>query len=258
MTSALDDTVAIVTGGSSGNGRAIAVAFAQEGADVVILDVRKNPRRKSQPTHELITSTTSAQASFVEGDVTVRDDLETAVDHATAYGNLNIMVNNAGLYSSKPTREVTEQEFDQVMAVNVKGTFFGAQVALEQMLTHDENSVILNMSSVAGMEGTGETVPYCTSKGAVRLMTYALADEFGPDGIRVNAIHPGIIETKMTIKDVPLVGSEMGDSFLESIPLGRFGQPTDVAAAAVFLASDSARYINGESLVLDGGMYNTS
>jgi NAD(P)-dependent dehydrogenase (short-subunit alcohol dehydrogenase family) len=135
--------------------------------------------------------------------------------------------------------------------------FFGAQTAAKRMVEDGRSGSIINLSSVAGLLGSGDFPTYCLSKGAVRLLTYSLADALGPADIRVNAIHPGIIETTMTTEDVPIVGTELGEQFLATVPLSRNGQPEDVGDAAVFLASDLASYVSGESLVLDGGMSNT-
>jgi NAD(P)-dependent dehydrogenase (short-subunit alcohol dehydrogenase family) len=166
------------------------------------------------------------------------------------------MVNNAGIFRGEDFLSVSEEEFDRLMDINVKGVFFGTQVAAERMLDGDGGSIV-NLSSVAGLEGSGDFVSYCTSKGAVRLMTYATADALGPEGIRVNAIHPGVIETSMTTDDVPIIGGEEEEAFRQSIPSRRFGTPEDVADTALYLASGLSDYVNGESIVLDGGMVNT-
>ncbi len=252
----LTNRTAVITGAASGNGRAMAKTFATEGADIVVADIQETPRGGGVPTHELITAETQADATFVDCDVTTKSDLEAAVEAAEAFGGVDIMVNNAGIFRSEDVLEVTEAEFDQLMDINVKGVFFGAQVAGTRMADSDGGSII-NISSVAGLSGTGEYVTYCTSKGAVRLMTYALADALGPSGVRVNAIHPGVIETKMTTEDVQIIGTEHGEQYRQSIPSRRFGAPEDVADAALFLASDQSDYVNGESLVVDGGMSNT-
>jgi NAD(P)-dependent dehydrogenase (short-subunit alcohol dehydrogenase family) len=249
----LTDRVAVVTGGASGNGRAIATAYAEYGADVVVADVRETPRRGGTPTHELVAET-GPTGRFVECDVTERADLVAAVDAAEELGGLDVMVNNAGVFRQEEFLEVTEAEFDRLMDVNLKGTFFGAQVAAERMV--EGGGAIINLSSIAGLRGSGGFATYAASKGGVRLLTYALADELAPD-IRVNAIHPGIIDTAMTAEDVPLVGGDVGEAVLEGIPSGRFGEPEDVADAAVYLASDLADYVTGESLVVDGGLTNT-
>lgn len=244
MDAMLDGETAVITGGASGNGRAIAMAYAREGADVVIADVQEEPREGGEPTHEKVLAETDAEATFVECDVTDRADLVAAAEAASDLGGVDVFVNNAGIFRTEEFSAVTEDEFDRLMDINVKGVFFGCQVAAEYM---DEGSII-NLSSIAGMRGSADSVTYCASKGAVRLMTYALASKLGPD-VRVNAIHPGIIETAMTTDDAPLV--EMVDE--TTIPAERFGRPEDVADAALYLASDMADYVTGESLVVDGG-----
>lgn len=256
MSELLSGKTAVVTGGMSGNGRATAKTFAEHGADVVVADVREEPRGATVPTHESIEEETGAGATYVECDVTDKDDLVTATNAADEFGGVDVMVNNAGIFRSEEFLSVSEAEFDQLIDINVKGAFFGTQVAAERMQDNGGGSII-NLSSVAGLTGTGEHVSYCTSKGAVRLLTYSTADALGPDGIRVNAIHPGVIETAMTTEDVPIVGTEEGEAYLETIPSRRFGNPEDVADAALFLASDLSSYVNGESLVVDGGMTNS-
>jgi NAD(P)-dependent dehydrogenase (short-subunit alcohol dehydrogenase family) len=254
MTELLANKVAVVTGAASGNGRAIALAFARHGAKAVIVaDVQAEPREGGQPTHELITAETQTRATFVKCNVTNIADLEAAVEAAEAFGGIDVMVNNAGVFRQQDFLTVTEAEYAFIIDINVKGVYFGAQAAAKRMVARGRGSII-NLSSVAGLQGTAGFVTYCTSKGAVRLMTYALADELGPRGIRVNALHPGLIETTMTTKDVPVIGSEMGTAIGQTIPLRRFGQPGDVADAAVYLASDLASYVNGASLVIDGGL----
>ncbi len=189
--------------------------------------------------------------------MTDTNDLEAAVDAAEEFGGVEIMVNNAGVFRDEEFLDVTEEDYYQLMDINSKGVFFGSQAAAKRMTNRDRGGSIINISSVAGLEGSGEYVTYCASKGAVRLMTYALASTLGPDGIRVNAIHPGIIETTMTTEDVPIVGTDLGDQFLETVPLRRNGQPEDVADTAVLLSSDLASYVSGTSFVVDGGMTNT-
>jgi NAD(P)-dependent dehydrogenase (short-subunit alcohol dehydrogenase family) len=255
--SLLDKSTAVVTGGSSGLGRSICEQFAAEGANVVVADVREEPREGGTPTHELLESEYDVSAAYVECDVTEKSDHEAAVEAASELGTLDIWVNNAGVFRAEEFTEVTEDEYDWLMDINVKGTFFGAQIAIEQMLDTGTEGNIINLSSVAGLSGSDNFVTYCTSKGAVRLMTYSLADKYGPEGINTNAIHPGIIETKMVSEDVPIIGSESEEAFLQQVPARRFGQPEDISDAAVYLASDMSDYVNGESLVVDGGMTNT-
>jgi len=252
----LENKVAVVTGGSSGIGRNICETFASEGAAIVNADIREQPREGGVPTHEYVADEYGVEATFVECDVSEKADLEAAADAATDLGGLDVWVNNAGIFRGEEFTEVTEEEYDQIMDINVKGTFFGAQVAVERMV-EDGGGSLINLSSVAGLEGSGDFVTYCSSKGAVRLMTYSLADKYGPEGVRVNAIHPGVIETEMVTDDVPIIGGESEEAFRQQVPLRRFGRPEDIGNAALFLASDMSDYVNGESLVVDGGQTST-
>jgi NAD(P)-dependent dehydrogenase (short-subunit alcohol dehydrogenase family) len=256
MSELLRGKTAVVTGASSGNGRAIARTFADNGADIVIADIRKEPRLGGTPTHELVAQETDASASFVECDVTSNDDLRAAVSEADEYGGIDVMVNNAGIFAhSEDLSSVTEDEYRTMMDINTKGPFFGSQLAAEKMRESGGGNII-NLSSINGDVGTKSNVPYCASKGAVRVMTYALADALAPD-IRVNAIHPGMIETAQIVKDYDHLEADKREERLDTIPLGRQGRPEEIAKAALFLASDLASYVNAASLVVDGGVVNT-
>lgn len=256
MDNLLADRCAVVTGAMSGNGRAIARRFAEQGADVVVADIVDTPREGGEPTHHLIESETDQRATYVECDVSRVDDLAGAVETAQQFGGVDVMVNNAAIFQLDEFPSVDEPSFDRMMAVNVKGPFFGAQEAARQMLSNSRKGSIINVSSAAGLEGKGRYILYCTTKGAVRLMTYALADRLGSANIRVNAIHPGLVETQMTTDDLPVIGNEDSD-FVDSIPLGRPGDPSEVADAALYLASDLSSFVTGESLVVDGGTTST-
>lgn len=240
----------MITGASSGIGRAIASTFAEHGADVVVADIRADPRGDGPPTHDFIEAETDARATYVECDVTDIGDLETAVEAADAYGGVSILVNNAGRTRVESFLDVTETEYEQLMSVNAKGAFFGAQVAAERMLERGGGSII-NISSDAALQGTTNSTVYAMSKGALTLLTYSLAVQLGPQGIRTNAIHPGPVETALQTKDLEGLG-EMDE---DAIPAGRVGTPEDVANAALFLADPASEYVNGESLIVDGGSF---
>lgn len=256
MSELLTSSVAVVTGASSGNGRSIARTMAEHGADVIVADIRKEPRQADRPTHELITEETASRANFVECDVTDVEDLEAAMEAASEFGSLDIMVNNAGIVEFTEFTKVTEEQYNRIMNINVKGTFFGCQLAAERMRETGGGSII-NLSSVDGLFGDGDVATYCASKGAVRLLTYAVADALGSDGIRVNAIHPGLIETAMTMTDSE--GHRVSDlnKRVKDQPIQRPGRPQDIADAALYLASDLSEYVTGESLVVDGGAAHT-
>lgn len=254
----LTDKTAVVTGGASGLGRAIAELFADHGAAVVVADIQSEPRQSGAPTHELIAEQ-GGDATFVECDVTNYDDCVAAVAAADEFGGIDVMVNNAGIVGPQtPLVDLDFDEYETLMDINLNGVFHGSKAAATAMIEQGEGGSIINMSSVAGMRGYGGITPYSAAKGGVRLFSYALANELGPDGIRVNAVHPGVIETAMTTEDSPTVGTEMGEQLEQTIPLRRFGQPEDVAGVCGFLASDLASYVTAESIVVDGGTLNSA
>ena len=260
MSQLLTDQTAVVTGGASGIGRRIALTFADHGADVVVADVRKKPREGGEPTHEQITIETDQTAVFVECDVTERADLETAVEATEELGGLDIMVNNAGIHSETPFFEITEEEYHQLMDINVKGAFFGAQVAGERLIENEDGGTIINMASLAADQGAAYQTIYTASKGAVKSLTYALADVFGGHGVRVNAIKPSFTETQMLEQGgmgEGEAGKQLQEAMLGATPAGRFGQPEEIANVALFLASELSSYVNGESISVDGGLGNT-
>jgi NAD(P)-dependent dehydrogenase (short-subunit alcohol dehydrogenase family) len=256
MRGLLEGRVAVVTGGSSGIGRGIALRFAQEGvALVVIADLSEEPREGGDHTAAQVRAS-GAQAEFVTCDVSRPADLTRAVAKAMEIGgHLDVMVNNAGVIGPTDFLNASQADFDALMGVNVGGVYFGCQAAARVMIPRKAGSIV-NISSVGGIRGSSKFVAYSTSKGAVRLMTYSLGELLGPHGIRVNAIHPGVIDTQMNRIDTGSL-TKAGAVTGQAIPLGRPGQPDDVAGAAVFLASDLAAYVNGTSLIVDGGRLAT-
>ncbi|WP_435073757.1 SDR family oxidoreductase [Halorubrum sp. HHNYT27] len=251
----LKGKTAVVTGGSSGIGRGIARGFAEHGAEaVVVADVQEDPKEGGRPTHELLEAETDTSSVFVECDVTSRADLTEAIEAAEAAGGIDIMVNNAGIWHAEDFFEVTEDEFQRMIEINLKGVYFGSQIAAERLVEHGDGGAIINISSIAGLFGNGNWPTYSASKGGLTTFTYSLAHKLGDHGIRVNAIHPGGIQTMIGGETTdPEAAAEQARQFTQMVPLGRYGQPEDIAGAATFLASDLANYVTGESLVVDGG-----
>jgi NAD(P)-dependent dehydrogenase (short-subunit alcohol dehydrogenase family) len=247
----LDGETAIVTGGSSGIGRAVARTFADHGAGaVVVADVRETPKQGGDPTHELIDRETDAAATYVDCDVSDRADVAAAVEAADAHGGVDVLVNNAGIWRSESFLDVTAAEYRDLMAVNLEGAFAAAQAAAERMVDGGGGAIV-NVASVAGLFGNGNWPTYAASKGGLTALTTSLAHGLADDGIRVNAVHPGGIET--AIAGDAEADPETTESFLADVPLGRYGQPDEVADAVTFLASDMASYVTGVSLLVDGG-----
>ncbi|HEX4108099.1 MAG TPA: glucose 1-dehydrogenase [Solirubrobacteraceae bacterium] len=251
MAGLVDGQVAVITGGASGIGRAIVKALAAEGARaIVVADVRSDPREGGTPTHEEV----ACEGRFVTCDVSRPADLEAAVAAADEFGGIDIMVNNAGVVVVGDILEFTEEQYDRQMGINAKGAYFGTQAAGRRMCERGSGSIV-NMSSIAGIAGNGAVAAYCMSKAAVRMLTYAAAHAFGPKGVRVNALHPGVVTTEMITGDFGLPAEAVTQVY--PIPLGRAATPDDIAGGAVYLCSDHARYANGTSLVLDGGLINS-
>jgi len=247
-----DDTV-IVTGGSSGIGRAIALAFGRAGATVVVGDVREEPKEEGRPTHEEIRDGGS-EAVYVEADVSDVGDLERLVDRAREFGGVDVMVNNAAVTSPTAFLNVTPEQVDQLHEVNVRGVFFGTQVAAADMIDRDDPGVVINTASISSNHAQFDQVHYDATKGAVRMITRGTALELGEHGIRVNAVAPGQIATQI-VDGWAEEAQELLESgeFLKPIPRGRVGTPEDVASAVVYLASEDADYVTGELLHVDGG-----
>lgn len=244
----LKDKVAIVTGGSRGIGFATVETFLKEGAAVVLCASRRETADKAVA--QLKEKYPDAKVEGIWPDLSVLADVKDAFEKvAERYGRIDILVNNAGVSESTPFSDYTEETFDKVMDLNVKG-MFNCSRAVEAAMAKQGGGVILNTSSMVSISGQPSGVAYPTSKFAVNGFTLSLARELGPKGIRVNAVAPGITETDM-MKAVP---KEVIEPMIARIPLRRLGQPEDIANAFLFLASDRASYITGVVLSVDGLM----
>jgi NAD(P)-dependent dehydrogenase (short-subunit alcohol dehydrogenase family) len=240
----LHGKLAIVTGGARGIGAAIAKRFAEEGAHVVIADI-DTARGKA------------AAARLGRRVRFVRHDVRSEADWLSLTGPvlrrdrpIDVLVNNAGLYLIKPLADTTLEELDDILAVNVRGVFLGMKHVAPAMARRRRGSIV-NLSSMDGIVGSDGLAAYAASKGAVRLMTKVAALEYAGRGVRVNSIHPAYIRTGMARYGARKTGktlAELGKEF----PIGRIGEPVEVAHAALYLASDEARYVTGAELVIDG------
>ncbi|MBA3890254.1 MAG: SDR family oxidoreductase [Gemmatimonadaceae bacterium] len=250
----LADKVAIVTGAASGIGRAIAITFASHGARVVLADVREDPREGGAPTADVIAEA-GGDATFHTTDVSVWSEVDRLVKCAVErFGSLDVMVNNAAISTNQELIETEEEDWDRVMAINLKGVFFGCKRAIQQMLTQDAvddvRGRIVNVSSQHGMVSSPTNFAYGTSKAGVVYMTRQIASDYAKRNIVCNAVAPGKIETG---KPGPAASEASLRYSHDRTPMPRLGRPQDVANAALFLASDEATYITGENLMVDGG-----
>ncbi|MEX2502104.1 MAG: SDR family oxidoreductase [Trueperaceae bacterium] len=250
----LENKTAIVTGASSGIGRAIAIKFAQEGAHVVVADVRDDPREGGTPTVDAIREA-GGSVEFAHADVSQWSDVDRLVsDLVAAKGRLDVMVNNAAISPNTDLLETTEEIWDQAMAINLKGVFFGCKRAIQQMLEQEPvaeaRGRIVNISSQHGMVSSPGNFAYGVSKAGVVYMTRQVASDYAKRGIVCNAVAPGKI---LTGKPGAAASEEALAYSHARTPMPRLGKPTDIANAATFLASDEATYITGENLMVDGG-----
>lgn len=248
----LDGRVALVTGASSGIGNAIAAAFGREGADVVVADVRREPKLEEERSVFDKLDDAGAAHQFVEMDVTEEADIRTAVDTAVdTFGGLDVLVNNAGIYYQYEAHETPTDAYDEITDVNLRGTFLCSKVAIPA-LQESDNAKIINLSSIFGLVGGGKSAAYCASKGGVSTLTQQLSLDYAEDEINVNALAPGIIKTAQNV-EWRENNPDLTENWKSKTPWPRFGEPEDVANAAVFLASEESDFVTGHVLSVDGG-----
>ena len=256
-TTELAGRVAIVTGGGQGIGRATALELARLGADVVIAELNaEGAERTAKEVRGL-----GRKALALPTDVTRRSDLTRMAERTrNELGRIDVLVNNAGIYRAAASLDVTEEHWDAIMAINAKAVFFASAAVLPTMIAQKRGSIV-NLASMAGKIGSKTNLPYNASKAAVVSMTKSLALAHAADGVRVNCVCPGFVETDMWTKVAREQGALLGmsaDEFTRqrarTVPLGRMERPEDVAAVIGFLASDRAGYMTGQALSVDGGL----
>ena len=240
--------VALISGGSGGIGAATAKLLAKEGAAVVIADLLEKEGRLVETS--IIKS--GGQGLFINLDVTNEDSWNSAVDAAVSnFGKLDILVNNAGVSHRAGVEDTSSDSWDKVFDVNVKGVFLGTKAVIPAMRSAGGGSII-NISSIYGLVGSVTSTAYHASKGAVRIFNKSTAIQYASENIRANSVHPGFVDSPMTRAhhDNPNIHQER----VSKMPLGRMGQPEDIAAGILYLASDESSFVTGAELVIDGGM----
>src|SRR6202142_2328723 len=243
--------VALITGGASGIGRATALLLAREGAAIAVADVNEDCGQRVAA--EIIEA--GGRAFFEPMDVTRSVDCQRFVERAVReFGRIDILFNNAGIIRRATVIDLSEEDWDRVMAVNVKSIYLLSRAAIPHMQKAGGGTII-NTSSGWGLAGGGKAAGYCASKGGVGLLTKAMAIDHGPHNIRVNCICPGDTDTRMLREEARQLGVEGSRFFAESAkrPLGRAGTPEEIAQAALYLASDASSFVTGAALVVDGG-----
>jgi len=244
----LDGKVALITGAARGQGAAEARLFVDEGARVMLSDVRDDDG-------ELLAKELGERAAYRHHDVAREDDwAATVAATAAMFGRLDVLVNNAGVFAVIPMTMTTLEEYMRIVTINQVGTFLGMKAVAETMIGQSAGSII-NISSVAGLGGSAGTIAYTSTKFAVRGMTKVAALELAPFGVRVNSVHPGLIDTPMMTEAFEPMGDDSILKTLEAnLPIGRFASADDVARLVLFLASDDSNYSTGSEFVVDGGM----
>lgn len=257
-TMSINGKVALVTGAGQGIGRAIALRLASDGADVAIVDIKEEQMTTVADDVRAV----GRRATTFKADVSNREDVYAAVAHAeTELGGFDVIVNNAGIASIEPIAEVTPEQLDKILQVNVAGVLWGIQAAARKFKDRKQSGKIISASSIAGHEGYPLLGVYAATKFAVRALTQAAAKEFAPDGITVNAYCPGVVGTDMWVeidrRMAEITGAEIGanyEAFVKRIALGRAQTPEDVAAFVSYLAGPDSDYMTGQAPIIDGGI----
>ena len=241
----LENKVSLVTGGSRGIGKAIALKLAELGSDIVIVDINESEEIKNE------IEALGRKAMVLKADVSKMDETnEVVAEVLKEFKNVDILVNNAGITRDNLLMKMSEEEWDSVLDINLKGSFNMSKSLIRSMIKN-KNCSIINMSSVVGVAGNAGQCNYAASKAGLIGFTKSLAKEVAKKNIRVNAVAPGFIESDMTDK----LSDKVIDGYLSNIPLGRLGSIEDIANSVVFLASDMSKYITGQVLVVDGGLF---
>ncbi len=244
----LSGKVAVVTGGGSGIGRGTALRLAEAGADIVIADIDETAARETAMQIEVL----DRQALVVRANVSQKDDVKAMVAQARDLGRIDVLVNNAGVEHITPLFEVSEAEWDRILAINLKGVFLCCQAVAREMVRDQRGGKIVNIGSVAGVTPPRCEPHYSASKAGVHALTKQLALDLAPYRINVNAVAPGVIRNGLSTRH-SLADAERAEKLRQNIPWGRIGTPRDIGNAVVFLASDDAEYITGVVLTVDGG-----
>jgi len=242
----LKDKVALITGGARGIGRAIALAFAREGADIAIADVNQEEAEKTAKDIEALGRKSLPILMDVTNYAKVEEALNKILDK---FGKVDILVNNAGITKDSLLLRMNEADWDAVINVNLKGTF-NCTKAVSKAMIKQHSGKIINIASIIGIIGNAGQANYSASKAGIIALTKTAAKELATRNINVNAVAPGFIQTEMTAR----LSEDIKQKMKEAIPLNKFGSPDDVAAVCLFLASEAANYITGQTIVVDGGM----
>lgn len=248
----LNGKTVIITGAATGIGKACALRFGQEKANVVI---NYHSEKQVKETDEMISEIkkSGGNAISVQGDVTKEEDIKQLIKKATEeFGSLHIMINNAGIENEVPSHELTLEDWNKVISTNLTGQFLGCREAIDYFLNNNIQGAVINMSSVHEIIPWPHFVHYAASKGGIKLMTQTLALEYAPKKIRINSIAPGAINTPINAEK--FADPKQKEGVLKLIPMGYIGEPEEIAATAVWLASNQASYVTGLTLIADGGM----